>query len=180
MVSLRVVDYAERMVFGHSQSLCRAKTWPIFVCFSRRQSYHDRSQKRTAGTSRNSPSILLMHNRFRTSHRKVIAGELLILPDFASAEALDPADWLEEQGREHMQREPAGLPARGGSIPTYQGILLSLCGLPGRQSRISPLNKFVRMRSPLITILSKNSAWRARKNCTKFKAKHDHLAACRT
>jgi hypothetical protein len=162
------------------QSLCRAKTWPIFVCFSRRQSYHDRSQKRTAGTSRNSPSILLMHNRFRTSHRKVIAGELLILPDFAPAEALDPADWLEEQGREHMQREPAGLPARGGSIPTYQGILLSLCGIPGRQSRISPLNKFVRMRSPLITILSKNSAWRARKNCTKFKAKHDHLAACRT
>jgi hypothetical protein len=59
-----------------------------------------------------------MHNRFRTSHRKVIAGELLILPDFAPAEALDPADWLEEQGREHMQREPAGLPAQGGSIPT--------------------------------------------------------------
>jgi hypothetical protein len=47
-----------------------------------------------------------MHSRFRTSHRKVIAGELLILRDFAPAEALDPADWLEEQGREHMQREP--------------------------------------------------------------------------
>jgi len=78
-----------------------------------------------------------MHSRFRTSHRKVIAGELLILRHFAPAEALDPGDWLEEQGREHMQREPAGLPARGGSIPTYQGILLSLCGIPGRQSRIS-------------------------------------------
>jgi hypothetical protein len=59
-----------------------------------------------------------MHSRFRTSHRKVIAGELLILRHFAPAEALDPADWLEEQGREHMQREPAGLPARGGSTPT--------------------------------------------------------------
>ncbi len=58
----------------------------------------------------------------------------------------------------------------------HREILLSLCGIPGRQSRISLLNKFVRMRSPLITILSENSAWRARKNCTKLKPKR---AACR-
>jgi hypothetical protein len=51
----------------------------------------------------------------------------------------------------------------------HQGILLSLCAIPGRLALISLLNKFARMCSPLITILSENSAWRAGKNCTKLK-----------